>query len=371
MKAVFLLAKDPVHESTGDLTMARLVMELARESVEVGVLCLSTRPDTGRPDIIRVPKHTPNPLALARASVRSHRSLVHTRFTSDALVAAIECTEADIFVADHSYMAESFLASSRARTRRRGNPILAVNTVVSETLVWKATRGSIGLVDAHRILRDELRVARNAYSVGTYDEEEAGFYADHGVRRTHWLDLTLPPAKQVDIASSGPRLVFMGDRAWPPNREAFRLLMEWWPDIARGIRGAELRIIGSPGADGPSSALPAGVDDLGFVEDLDDFLDSCRAMIAPIRTGGGVRVKILDAARRGLPVVGTAAAVGSLGPVLDVDVCHDKSAFVERCRRYLLDRQAAVDDGDALYRRNADRWAIGAPHRAVQDWLAP
>ena len=35
-------------------------------------------------------------------------------------------------------------------------------------------------------------------------------------------------------------------------------------------------------------------------------------MIAPIKTGGGVRVKILDSIRMGLPVIGTTAAIGSL-----------------------------------------------------------
>lgn len=370
MKAAFLLAKDPEHESTGDLTMARTVMELARQSHDVQILCLSNRPDTGAHGVVRVPKPAPNPLGLVRDSMRNRRSLVHSRFRTEAMTRAIEESDADIFVADHSYMAESFLASSRSSTRRGGDPILAVNTVVSETLVWKATRGSIGMIDAHRILRDELRVARNAYTVGTYDAREAEFYADHGVRRARWLDVTLPPTRQVDIASSGPRLVFMGDRAWPPNLEAFELLLTWWPDIARGIDGAELRIIGSPGPGTSRTALPEGANDVGFVADLDAFLSSCRAMVAPIRTGGGVRVKILDAARRGMPVVGTAAAIGSLGTALGLHVADERRAFVEQCRRYLLDRRAAVSDGHDLYTVNAERWASGAPHRAVREWLA-
>lgn len=370
MKAAFLLAKDPRFESTGDLTMAKLVITLARSSYDVAVVCLSGRPEVVEADVVRIPKTAPRPAELVSRSLRTRRSLVHTRFTSDSLVKAVDDTDADIFVADHSYMAEAFLHSSRAHTRRHGDPILAVSTVVSETLVWKATRGVLGRVDSRRIVRDELRVARQAYSVGTYDAEEAQFYSDHGVRRAHWLDLTLPPKTQVDIGESGPRLVFLGDRQWSPNQEAFERLLTWWPDIARGIDGAELRIVGSRGPGRPVP-LPPGVEDLGFVDDLDAFLSTSRAMVAPIVTGGGVRVKILDAASRGMPVVGTTAAVGSLGPVLGIDGIDDKHEFVQRCRRYLLDRSAAVADGDALYRANADRWNEGAPHRAVQEWLAP
>ena len=368
MKAVFMLSKDPEHESTGDLTMASLVIELARESYDVGVICLSGHADTASPGVVRVPKTAPAAADVLRDSLRRRRSLVHSRFLSDPLIRAVERSDADVFVADHSYMAEGFLASARAHERRKGDSILAVNTVVSETLVWRATRGLLGLADARRIVRDELRVARNAYSVGTYDAEEAQFYLDHGVRRVRWLDLTLPPEKQVDLGDSGPRLVFLGDRKWAPNQEAFETLLDWWPDIARGIDGAELCIVGSPGP-GAAPLLPEGVRDLGFVDDLDGFLESCRAMVAPIRTGGGVRVKILDAASRGMPVVGTPAAVGSLANLFQLPAHEDKATFVDRCRRYLLDRAAAVADGRALYELNTERWVDGAPHRAVQNWL--
>lgn len=214
---------------------------------------------------------------------QGRRSLVHTRFDLDGLVSAIDETESDVFVADHTYLGEPFLRSEKA-----GTVPLAVNTVVSETLVWKATRGVVGKLDSNRILRDELRVARSAYTVGTYDEDEAGFYRDAGIDRAHWLDLTLPPKKQVNVAGSTRRLVFFGDRQWPPN-QAFEILLGWWPDIARGIDDAELCIVGSPDPSAKPIELPDGVRDLGFVDDLDAFLDTCRALVAPIMTGGGVR----------------------------------------------------------------------------------
>ncbi|SFA53095.1 Glycosyl transferases group 1 [Rhodococcoides kroppenstedtii] len=370
MKATFLLPKDPSVESTGDLTMATLVMTLAAEKWDVQVVCLSSDPGSSRDGYTRVPKTMPPAPALLRDSLRSGRSLVHSRFVSRELIDAIDATETDIFVADHSYMAEAFLQSSHAHDRRDGESVLAVSTVVSESLVWRATRGILGKLDGRRIVRDELRVARHAYSVGTYDAEEAEFYSHHGIPRAHWLDLTLPPKKQVDLGNSRSRLVFLGDRKWPPNQQAYERLLRLWPDIARGIPGAELRIVGSP--DPTRTVAPVdGVEDLGFVDDLDEFLSSCRAMIAPIVTGGGVRVKILDAASRGMPIVGTTAAIGSLGSVLGIDGIDDPAAFVAECRRYLLDRDAAVAEGERLHGRNAERWNTGAPHRTVHEWLAP
>jgi glycosyltransferase involved in cell wall biosynthesis len=108
-----------------------------------------------------------------------------------------------------------------------------------------------------------------------------------------------------------------------------------------------------------------GIRDLGFVDDLHGFLATCRAMIAPVKTGGGVRVKLLDAIRMGLPVVGTAAAVGSLNRVLDIAVFDHEDCFVAECRRLLIDRHAAGDAGDALFLDNQAYWTAGLARQAV------
>ena len=367
MKATFVLAKDPSHESTGDLTMAQLVIGLARESYQTQVICLSGRPESTADGYVRVAKPAPDPRAILTASLRKRRSLVHARFLLPEVAAAVDGADSDIFVADHCYMAEAVLAARRFR--EAGESALAVSTVVPEALVWKATRGVVGRLDARRIVRDELRVARRVYSLGTYDAEEARFYSEHGVRRAHWLDLTLSPGRQAAVAESGPRLVFLGDRRWAPNQEAFETMIDWWPRIAEGIPDAELCVVGARDPEAPVRPLPAGMADLGFVDDLEGMLASSRALVAPIRTGGGVRVKILDAARRGLPVVGTTAAVGSLSTVLDIGTFDDEVGFINSCRRYLQDRPAAVRDGSALYELNATRWREGRPHASVQDWL--
>ncbi|ANE81792.1 glycosyl transferase [Mycobacterium adipatum] len=371
--ATFLLSKDPVAEHGGDVELSRLVMRLAADSHAVSVICLShQRPGRVSTDLVeggaelqRVAKSGVRPLALLTDTVRTGRSLAHARFDNDDLVAAISASPADVFVAEHSYMAESFLRSTQF-----GGARFVVNTHVSESLVWRASRGLLGRLQAGRLVRDELRVARAADAVGTYDAQEAEFYRANGIASARWLDITLPPAAQVDVAGTGRRLVLMGTRDWPPNQEAFLTALRLWPQIAAGIPGAELCVIGAKHAKAKAPHYPDGVRDLGFVDDLAGFLGTCRAMIAPISTGGGVRVKILDAARMGLPVVGTTAAVGSLGDLLELGVHDDDADFVGQCRRLLLDVPAAVAAGDRLYALNRQYWQQRRPHRAVEALLA-
>jgi glycosyltransferase involved in cell wall biosynthesis len=367
-RVTFLSSKDPVTERAGDIELGRLMMRLAADAYEVSAVCLSTEAGSaalpGGIPVRRILKTKVRPAQLLADSVRKRRSLVHVRFDTDRLVAGIEATESDVFVAEHSYMAESFLRSNKFR-----NATLIVNTNVTEALVWRATRGMLGRLEAPRLERDELRVARAADAVGTYDAEEAEFYRANGVPGARWLDLTLPPVEQVDVAATPRRLVFMGLRDWPPNQEAFLYALRLWPRIASGIPNAELCVIGAkkPGAADPT--YPDGVRDLGFVKDLGEFLGTCRAMVAPIKTGGGVRVKILDSIRMGLPVIATTAAIGSLNSLFGLETFDDDDGFVAECRRYLLDQPAAVADGNRLYDINRRRWEERRPHRAVEALL--
>jgi polysaccharide biosynthesis protein PslH len=367
-RVTFLLSKDPVTEQAGDIELGRLMMRLAADAYEVSAVCLSAEEGVAAlPDGIpvrRIPKPKVRPAPLLSDSVRKRRSLVHVRFDTDPLVAAIEAAESDVFVAEHSYMAESFLRSNKFH-----HATLIVNTNVSEALVWRASRGTLGRLEAPRLRRDELRVARAADAVGTYDAEEAEFYRASGVSGARWLDLTLPPVGQVDLTATPRRLVFMGLRDWPPNQEAFLYALRLWPRIASGIPNAELCVIGAkkPGAADPT--YPDSVRDLGFVKDLREFLGTCRAMVAPIKTGGGVRVKILDSIRMGLPVIGTSAAIGSLDLLFGLETFDDDDGFVAECRRYLLDQPAAVADGNRLYDINRRRWEERRPHRAVEALL--
>ncbi|MDF2443692.1 MAG: polysaccharide biosynthesis protein PslH [Subtercola sp.] len=356
----FLLAKDPVLERTGDMTMASLVMELAAEAFAVRYICLSkTSGARGVNTLVEKPRVSAARLLLA--SARHRQSLVHARFRIPAVTRAIESSDADTFVADHSYMAEPFADSSRA------GGDLRVNSVVSESYVWSSSHGIVGRAQKSAIERDQLRVARLARSLATYDADEAEEYRAQGVRHARWLELSLEPALRHEHTGSAPRLAFMGDRTWAPNQEGYEQLLEWWPRIAAGIPDAELVIIGKPAELLP---LPAGVRDLGFVDDLDGALNSSRAILAPIRTGGGVRVKILDAAKRGIPLVATGTAIGSLAGMFSLEASNTEDEFVEAARRLLLDRAASRQEGMRLYEQNRQRWESRVPHTAVAEWLA-
>ncbi|WP_243640454.1 glycosyltransferase [Nocardioides jejuensis] len=364
-RITFLLGKDPSLARGGDVTLFGLLRRIAEERHETSVICLSEEPGRVEPGVVRVAKP---PVALPRIAARAalhRRSLVHERFDIDGLVAAVEASEAsgasggDRVVAVHSYLAEPYLRAAGADPSR-----LLVSTEVSEAPVWRS-RGLAGRVEARRIERDELRIARTARAIAGYDASEMEARRERGIN-ARWLPLTLPPAPAVDVAASSPRLVLLGNRHWSPNARAVDRMLAWWPSIARGIPGAELWLVG-PRPDGPKVALP-GVVDHGEVRDVAPLLAGCRAMVAPVAVGGGVRVKVLEAAARGLPVVTSPAGVGSIESLLGLDAVPD-DGFVARCRALLGDADAAAAEGARLHATNEALWTGRRGRDAVLDWL--
>lgn len=358
-RIAFLLGKDPARARGGDVTLFALLRSIAEERNATSLICLSEEPERVEAGVVRVAKPPASLPRLAARAVRSGRSLVHERFDVDGLVAAVEACDAERVVAVHSYLAEPYLRADNGDPSR-----LLVSTEVSEAPVWRS-RGLAGRLEARRIERDELRIARQARAVAGYDAQEMAARRGLGID-AHWLPLTLPPHPAVDVAASPPRLVLLGNRHWPPNARAVDRILAWWPVIARGIPGAELWLVG-PRPDGPRVVLP-GVLDHGEVVDVTPLLAACRAMVAPVAVGGGVRVKVLEAAARGLPVVTSPAGVGSIEQLLGLTPVADEG-FVERCRELLLDADLAAAEGTRLHTTNAELWTTRRGRDAVLDWL--
>lgn len=127
--------------------------------------------------------------------------------------------------------------------------------------------------------------------------------------------------EEVSVASDvGPALVrqptgeplvlLAGSYAWPPNVEgALRFLHEGWPLLRERHPGVRLRLVGKqPPAELQRVAAAAGAELAGFVPSLADEFARASVLLVPLWTGGGVRVKTIEAMGAGIPIVGTPLA---------------------------------------------------------------
>lgn len=116
--------------------------------------------------------------------------------------------------------------------------------------------------------------------------------------------------RQVDAA----RVTFVGALHWPPNAQGIAWFAQaGWPTVYAAAPHARLSIAGKaapPALAALAASLP-GVELLGYVADLTPLLAATAVFVVPLLAGGGMRVKIVDAWRWGVPVVAT--TVGAEG----------------------------------------------------------
>lgn len=152
-------------------------------------------------------------------------------------------------------------------------------------------------------------------------------------------------------------VVFHGSFDYYPNREALHVIDE---DIAPQFRDRSDVEIVVAGKDVPDERVE-NVRCVGFVEDLHSFLAAADIAIAPLRRGGGTKLKILDYLSVGLPIVTTEK--GAEGLALE-DGEHafvrDSSGreFVEALRTLVADPQLRREMGrrGQSHARNRFSW---------------
>lgn len=118
------------------------------------------------------------------------------------------------------------------------------------------------------------------------------------------------PASTAPLPGDPPlRIGFFGGLDYGPNRDAVGwLAREVAPALARAAPVPwEIHLIGRGG---PELLAELGARDPrlvahGFVPDVAPYLASCRAVVVPLRAGGGTRIKVLEALAHGRPVVST------------------------------------------------------------------
>lgn len=144
-------------------------------------------------------------------------------------------------------------------------------------------------------------------------------------------------------------LVFVGNFTHPPNADAALWLgTQIMPSLRARGTGARLTVIG-PAA--PAAVRALARDDIrvtGAVPDVRPFLEQAAVVLAPIRIGGGMRMKVLEAMALGRAVVTTTRGTEGLEPARGsaVVVADSADAFAAEVERLLGDAPARTALGE-------------------------
>jgi len=140
-------------------------------------------------------------------------------------------------------------------------------------------------------------------------------------------------------------VLFVGNFRHPPNQSALEFLVrEVWPEVRAKRPRARLIAVGAQAPKGFEEHVAApGVEFLGEVEDIREPLDRYAVLAAPILTGSGVRVKLLEAFAAGIPVVATSLGAEGLteGDTEVVRLADDAASFSARLTELLEEPEEA------------------------------
>jgi glycosyltransferase involved in cell wall biosynthesis len=158
----------------------------------------------------------------------------------------------------------------------------------------------------------------------------------------------------------------MGTLYYPPNADGIRwFIQEVFPLIRRVLPGVKLTVVGkNPPKDFLRFAEESqgSIVTTGYVPDLDPYFAESKIMVIPVRAGGGMRVRILEAFARAMPVVTTTVGLEGIQaqPGKDVLVADNPDDFADSVI-HLLNDKALQDqlsiNGRHLVERKYD-WQI-------------
>jgi glycosyltransferase involved in cell wall biosynthesis len=224
---------------------------------------------------------------------------------------------------------ESALVDSYARARR-GVPAALLR--VEAAALRRMERRTIGAFDHVVVVseREKARLTGGARSV---------LVCPNGREPS----AILPDAPDATVA-------FVATMGWAPNVDAAVWLgREIWPEVLTRVPGARLLLVGQDPAPAVRALADEHIEVTGTVADVSPFLARSRVVVAPLRAGGGTRLKIMEALDVGRPVVATSVGCEGMEDLVGrgVVVADTASALAEAIADLLRDPARAAALGRA------------------------
>ena len=153
----------------------------------------------------------------------------------------------------------------------------------------------------------------------------------------------LPPAPD-------PTVAFVATMGWRPNIDAALWLgRDIWPLVVARVPQARLLLVGRDPSPAVSALAGGNIQVTGTVPDVTPYLAESRVVVAPLRAGGGTRLKVMEALDVGRPVVATSVGCEGTEDLVGrgVVVADTAAGLADAIAALLLDPARASELGRA------------------------
>ncbi|MGB9591432.1 MAG: glycosyltransferase, partial [Candidatus Kryptoniota bacterium] len=184
----------------------------------------------------------------------------------------------------------------------------------------------------------------------------------------------VPPAP-LPSPSENMIVLFVGMLSYIYNRKGIDwFLQKVWPNIQREERQAVFRIVGSRVREQDRerwSKVP-GVEVVGYLERLEDAYRDCAIVIAPVHSGGGTSIKVLEALMYGRPCVATPGAARgfeTLAKEGGLEIAQNDEEFSRKCINLLRDPKAREEISKRGWSLSAENYSFDSFRKIVLETL--
>lgn len=220
---------------------------------------------------------------------------------------------------------------------------------------------------AGRLKQFEVTVAQGADALIPISDCDASYFSELGLQKPM---LTIPAGlilKNYPLTAlpAKPSVFFIGALDWLPNQEGlswflqnvFDLLLNELPELIFHVAGRNAPVHFEKKLKHPNISYH------GEVDDAIAFMQTYRVMVAPLLTGSGIRIKILESLALGRPVVTTSAGIEGIPDINHpfVVVADDPKVFSSQLIKLIVgpdDQERSPGEAHQFISRHFDTFAL-------------
>jgi glycosyltransferase involved in cell wall biosynthesis len=228
-----------------------------------------------------------------------------------------------------------------------------VYTLKWERLFWKRAKVCVTLTVDDQIAMEKLE---SSIKVKVIPDG-----VDH-LRRNDALKLSENAGKNHTARAKGSCVLFVGNFAYEPNIDAALYFSNIiFPLVLQDVPNAKLYIVGNhPPPQILSLRSSRGIEVTGYVDSVIPYYEMADVVVCPLRIGGGIKVKVLEALNAGKAIVSTSIGAQGLNHkgCQAIAVADDVPHFAQSVVRLLKDPvQRIKQEHEALaYANKLSTW---------------
>lgn len=120
----------------------------------------------------------------------------------------------------------------------------------------------------------------------------------------------------VELKPKAKCVLSIATMSWPPNIDSIQYFAKSiYPTVRERVPESRLLVVGKnpPESVKRLSQADSSIEVTGFIDDMSRVTSNAAVFIVPLRSGSGMRVKILNAMAMGLPIVSTSVGCEGIG----------------------------------------------------------